>query len=345
MELASKGYKKYLCFSMCILAVIATFVPVFRENVLFWWISDGMELSGLVKLAAIQAVTAAGILTLCGYLTRDITAASAGAVLYLTCPYRIYILFDYCDPGKCVAWAVLPWLLWGFLSTYRGGRIKWLGMVVASVSLAVVGYSDFVWFVITLAVILPAAIYLKRMRWLMLLAAGTIAGFPGILPYLDFCLRGGREELGVSLQSIMDKGYEFGQMFTGFAYRDNLPGMGIGLFIVIVIMLWLGIVEKKLKFDGVIRYSIIISMILYIISLSCFPWDFVERIGMIFMRAVSMIGTPTVFFGYGCGLMCILAAYAIKELGDGEGGFAAKAAPVFVMCISIFAAFHLGFDM
>lgn len=345
MELTNKGNKKIFCFLICILAVIATFVPVFRENISFWWISDGTGLSGLAKLAAIQAVTAAGFFIMSYFLSKDIMAASAGTVLYLTCPYRIYILFDYCDLGKCAVWAVLPWLLWGLLNTYHSGKIKWLGMAAALISLAMIGYLDFVWFLITFAIILPAAVYAKRARWMLLLIAGGIAGLPGILPYLDFCIRGGREELGINLQSIMDKGYELGQMFTCFAYRDHLPGIGIGLFISAVIMLWLGIVEKEFKLKGGVKYITFVSLILFIISLSCFPWDFVERAGAFFMRTVSVIGTPTVFFGYGCALMCIPEIYMIKKLEDRKRGFASSVMPIFIMCISVFAAFHLGFDI
>lgn len=350
---------------MCILAVTATFVPVFRENVSFWWLTDGTELSGLVKLAGIQVVTAAGFFVLSCFLSKNMLAASAGTVLYLTCPYRIYILFDYCDLGKCVVWALLPWLLLGLLYTEDAGRRKRTGAAVlagfiAAAAVALTVYFDFWWFAITFVVVFLGAVYLKEARWLFLLAAGSIAGIPGILPYLDYCLRGGRDELGVQIQSIMDKGYAFGQMFTGFAYRDHLPGMGTGLFLVIVVMLWLGVVEKGWKPDRGSRYLIVAAAILTVFSLSSFPWDYVERLGSFFMRAVSALGTPTVFFGYACGLLCVVAVYVIKRLTEWEGGsgersdvgfesgiagFAAYVMPAFIMCISVFAAFHLGFDI
>ncbi|MCD7836526.1 MAG: hypothetical protein LUG83_07765 [Lachnospiraceae bacterium] len=345
MESTCNKKNKYFSVLICILAAVVTFIPAFRENISFWRSAGQTAASGIAGLVIIQILTAFGFFVLSFSLSKDIIVSFSGVVLYLTCPYRIYILFDCCDMGKCIVWALLPWLLWGLFSASHAGKIKWVGIAAAVAALAIIGYSDFVWLAITFAVILPAAALFRRTEWLFISVAGGVAALPKMLPYFDYCLRGGGESLEISIISIMNKGYEFGQMFTGFAYRDNLPGMGIGLFIVLFAMLWLRVVENAFRPDAAARYIMLLCVILFIFSLACFPWDYVERAGAFFMRAVSVIGTPAVFFGYGCMLMCILGVYVIRALSNVKNSFASGAIPTFMMCISVFAAFNLGFDI
>ena len=254
-------------------------------------------------------------------LFQEKVVAVVGVLLYMTCPYRWYLCYDKGDIERCVAWMLIPLLIWGFYGYAAKRELKYL--VAAVLTLAGIGYADnvMVWIVMGIAVL--GSIWYRKLRLLAPVVLGGLLYLPGGLRFIKYLLMGATDIANMPVETIMGKGYMPGRFFTVFFYPKDLPGLGAGLLCGVLLFLWLlasgeKMPKQKYSFAGAI------SVLLLCLSLEVFPWDLVQRAGGPLFRLISLINSPNIFFGLACVALCVLAAGGIEGIvrkGKEKNGF------------------------
>ena len=253
-----------------------------------------------------------------------------GTLLYMVCPYRIFVCYDLADLSQAVAFALLPLYAWAALRVFAGGG-KWRQILFMGVILAGIGYADTVFFVTLSGITLSVCAFGRKLRAFFGLAAGGILGLPALYRLGMYVLGKGLPEFDVMLQSIMPKGYRVGQYFSSYFWRDEHPGMGLGMLICFLAVVWIGFVKGEREKNR--RYGFFAGTAVFftVLSLRYFPWDLVQRLGGWALRLVSMIETPAVFWGMACFAFCVPAARGMEKMSRQKDKLAAFGVPLVVL--------------
>lgn len=277
-----------------------------------------------------------------------------GVLLYMTCPYRIFVCYDWANLSLATAWMFLPLYAWAVTGMLRKEH-AWKNMAVAAFALAAVGYADTVSFLIILGITLIAVLWFQKILPLVSAAMAGMLFLPGLYRLTVYLFSDGFQELELPIQTIMQNGYRLGQFFSSYMYRDGHPGMGLGMMAGILAGLWMTFVnggeknckdksdEKSTQEQSIpdkknhFEFFIVMSVCLMLLSLRYFPWDMVQRLGGWSMKLVSLVDTPAVFGGLAMGCLCIPAAGSMNLVETNENRTVAYAVPMIVLlaCLGV----------
>ena len=235
-------------------------------------------------------------------------------MLFVISPYRMDLCYHQVNVSMALAWTLVPLYAWAFLRSFRDGKNVKV-YLCSSISLALVGYADYLIFLGMIGITLCVFIYKKEPVLLCVIFLGVILLLPVECRLLQYLLKGGFEEWQLSCQSIMPKGYRFGGYFCSFAFAEGNPGIGLGMLLCLMAALWLKLV-KGIKPDERTTVLLGISAVFWIMSSRRFPWEYVQRMGRPFLRLVGLWKSPVVFWGISYALLCIPAGEVIMTLSD-----------------------------
>lgn len=261
-------------------------------------------------------------------------SAFFGILLYMTCPYRIYICYDLADLSAALVWMLLPLYaraVWDLLHQKHILR----DLIVSVPTLAGIGYAGTVYFLITAGLTLLTVLFYKKALPLISVGAGALLFIPGLYHLMQYLTGDIYQELNIPLHSIMPSGYRPGQFFSIYAFRDGYPGMGLGILICLLVGLWLRFVNGEKILSGKEHYFTFLAVLLLILSTRFFPWDIIQRIGPPALKLISLINTPAIFAGLAYNCLCIPAACAAGRISKYENRLLAAAIPVFVLIAGI----------
>lgn len=258
-----------------------------------------------------------------------------GILLYMTCPYRIYVCYDLADLSAATVWMLLPLYAWAVLQLVRKS-LPWRALVVAAFSLAGVGYANAVYFVILSGLTLLTALCCKKVLPLAGIAAGAVFFLPGLHRLGQYLTSDIYQAADLPVQTIMKNGYRVGWFFSTYAYRNGHPGMGLGMLICLVAGLWLWFVNGN-EWAKKFRFSLGLAIFLMLLSLRCFPWDLAQRLGTWSLKLVSLMNTPAIFGGLAFACLCIPAAGATGRIARYGNKIISFVIPVLVLvtCIAV----------
>ena len=302
-------------------------------------ISGSMVLTYRVYMLVIQIVTliSAKIFFERLFIDRETNLpAFIGVLLYMTSPYRIYLCYDRADISSAVVWMILPLYAWAALGVLRGHR-KVRDSIIGFLALAGIGYAEIVYFFILSGVTVFAMIYFKKIFPVVMIGAGGILLCPVLFRLGNYLFSGAYEKMGIPVNTIMQNGYRFGQFFNSYAFRDEHPGMGLGLFVCLLAGLWAAFVAGGSGFSKQEKFFVIVSLMFLLLSLRCCPWDLVQRLGIWALKAVSLLNTPAIFAGLAWECLCIPAAAGVEQITGQENRVAAYIVPLAVLlaCLGI----------
>lgn len=264
------------------------------------------------------------------------TEAYIGILLYMTNPYRIYVCYDLADFSQATAWMLLPlyvWAMYGILTAR--GRVK--NLIVAALSLAGIGYASVILFLTLACFTLLIGLFARRAFSFVSVLLGSLLFLPGLYRLGRYLFLDGFGELNMPIQTIMKKGYHPGQYFSTYAFRDGKPGMGLGMMICLMAVCWLAFVQGKRCVDKNAKGFLGIAVFFTVLSLSCFPWDVLQRLGVWALKLVSLIDTPAIFWGVAFAALCVPAAEGIGRISRCENKLIAVGIPVTVVlfCVGV----------
>lgn len=275
------------------------------------------------------------------------TAQSFGVLLYMLCPFRIYSNHTAEDYTLALVWMLIPLYIWSMTALVRikqKGMQTFLYLLPAALSLMGIGYADILQLLIVCGITLCAFIYTRARKPLLLIPPilGCILCLPRLLLLKSYLSGNQFETLKLSLESIAPKGYSIGGLFSSYTFRNNSPGLGLALFLCLLIGLWLLFVKNRfIKEAGAIvgegitffLFWGVMGILLTLPALRDFPWDYIRRMGTWMVRLVAMLKTPTVFFGYAQICFCIMGAGILEAFHRQENRIA-DISIQFLVCLS-----------
>ncbi|WP_251208473.1 glycosyltransferase family protein [Acetatifactor aquisgranensis] len=270
------------------------------------------------------------------FMERMGMSACIGIVLYMTNPYRIYVCYDIANLSQATAWMLIPLYIWAIYGLFASRGRLW-EFAIAALALAGIGYADIIILLTATGITLLAGIAARKPFPCMAAATGCLLAFPGMLRLESYLFTDEFAQWEIPLQMIMQKGYHVGQFFSSYAFRDGKPGMGLGMMICLLAVLWLRFVNGEKQADKKRRSFIYIALFLAVLSLFCFPWDILQRLGDWSVKLISLIETPAVFWGMATAVFCIPAADSMERVSRCENKLAASLIPaaVILFCVGI----------
>lgn len=273
-------------------------------------------------------------------------AAFFGTLLYVTCPYRIYVCYDRADLSQALAWTLLPLLVWATVKLLRGEHVfkgkhvfketqERYAFVTALLCLGGIGYADCVFFVIVAGILLAVSIIFRKRSILPVLAGGSALFAPGLLRLVKYLFTERYADWGIPVESIMSRGYAIGEFFRFYVYREGHPGMGLGLFCAVLAIFGCGLVHNEFHMRKQDIFFGGCALVMALMSLSRFPWEFVQRLGTWALKAVSLLGSPAIFWGFACACLCVPGARAVGRLSGNKSKAAALGAPLFILLVCV----------
>lgn len=255
-----------------------------------------------------------------------------GILLYMTCPCRIFVCYDLADFFQAVSWMLFPSYMWAVLRVFEGNG-GWKQILFMGVALAGIGYANTIFFLTLFGMTLLVSVCLKKFKGILGLTAGVLFAFPGLYRLGIYVIGRGFPEFDVVLHSIMSKGYYPGQYFSSYFWRADHPGMGLGMFICFLAVLWMRFVKGEREGEKRCRIFTGMSVFFMILSSCYFPWDLVQRLGNWALKLVSLIDTPALFWGMAYLGFCVPAADGIDRVSRSNDKLAAFAVPLMVLLV------------
>ena len=302
----------------------------------------GEQMSYCIFTAMIGAVTMGAAYWMMSAFFENRITVLYGVLFYMSCPYRIYICFDKADLGQSLVWMLMPLLVGGLarLRLGQGRKVVWGSILI--LAYAGIWYADARWGMI---IGVCAGVYLLLWeRWpasLLLLAAGAVLSMPVIIFMARYLIKGGMQVWNLPMGSIMGNGYTIGAFMTNWTYRPDMPGLGLALTGAFLLMIWMYWIGDGGKMHKTIRGLLAVTGLLTLASLKYFPWDYVQRLGMPFLRLIGLLETPGVFWMLANMLFTIPAAWTIGEARKKQDVLWRWAIPAFFLIAALATALYL----
>lgn len=262
-------------------------------------------------------------------------------LLYMTCPYRIYLCYDSFDMGQAVVWMLIPlygWMILKIFSDTGTCAKNIINILAAGVVLSAIGYVDVISLIIISGITVTVLIYSKNVKIFLPVPAAWIFYVPGTVKIADYLFTGKYDDaVDIQIRSIMNSGYRLTEYFTSYVWREGHPGMGMGILICLLVMLWLWYVRGRKTENKSVKYFAFLALLCAIMAFYRFPWDFVERLGNWSLKLVSMIGTPAVFAGISYAALSVTGADAIhgfEESGEKRAAYVLKVI-ILTVCLGL----------
>lgn len=302
-------------------------------------VSDSLFAAWCVFQLLLQAATMGAVYLMSSELLekRGEAGGSLFAVLlYMTCPYRLYVCYEAADLSEALVWMLLPLYLWGaarFLdeNPSSGVRGKWISGGVAAAALTGIAYADVMQFLILAGVTVLAVLFRKKWTALLVLPVSCVLSAPVLLRLLGYLFRGACASLNLPLSLAADSGYLPGEMLHMFLFHEGHPGLGLGLVMSLLCGIWLVFVRAEWRRSSVCRFFVWMSVFLLVLSLRAFPWEVVQRIGTWALRLIPLLGTPAVFFGMAQTGLCVAGAIGVSRMRGREDVIESKGIPLAVI--------------
>ncbi len=273
-------------------------------------------------------------------LFKDKNTAAVGILLYMTCPYQIYVSYDKGNLGLFCAWMLLP-LFWGGLLRVVRSEKSWVNYIITAIAFAGIGYADVRILMMVVGISALAIIWYHKWQMFLPVLGGGILFGPGLIYCGRYLLRGGMEVWNIPLYKIGSKGYQIAQLFTSWAYRENYPGLGLGLFLALAVLIWLSFTEGNLNVMKKYGFWVMIAIILGFMTTVHFPWDMIQRVCAPLLRLVGIFEAPGICFGFVSLAGSVLGAYGVEVSRKQEHIFVKVGIPLIIIIASVGVSVYL----
>lgn len=263
-----------------------------------------------------------------------------GVLLYMTCPYRVYLCYDKADLGMVAAWSVVPLFVWAVIKIAKK-EAEWWCTELAALFLALVGYADNNMFLFTLVMFVILFLFYRKWKMWIPVIVGSILYLPGAINLFRYLLNGGKEAWELPLQSIAGNGYSVGQMLSSWTYLGDHPGLGLGLLGALLVLGWLAFSEGDLRVFKQYGMFATVAVAFAVLSMPLFVWDVAQRVGAPLQRWIALMETPGICFGFVCLAVSVLATYGMVVVSAQKKLFVRIAIPLLVILASLANCIYL----
>lgn len=241
---------------------------------------------------------------------------AAGTLIWLLLPGHVNVVIHNRNWTQIWLWMLVPVLAAALIKMASAPGKFWkygLG-VAAALVMGLIGRLDGVAGLTVLFLVCAAGICRKQWQYPVIGAVGILMAYPTYITWKHWLFEGSFAESGLEYESIMNKGYSIGGLFSTYFHRNGDPGMGILLTGGILILIYFAYVRGRRLFTRTDYVWLAAAGLLTVMSLRYFPWDFVQRMGNWALGLVTLIRTPTVFFTYAQMILCALCVEKFTEI-------------------------------
>lgn len=244
----------------------------------------------------IQILTIGTTYYLMRQLSENKMVCALATLLYVICPYRIYLLRTGTDLGRMIVFTVLP-LLIAFAFALLKKERKWLYLFLTAVCIGIITYADAVISCFVIGFMLIYALWAKAWKLILAMVCGTALGCMEGLELIKYLLTGVTDWQDVSLAGIMPGAYTLGRYLSTYFYPAGKPGIGILLMGVLMLLLWLVMTDAEYHLPKLYRFALFTVVMTGFMASVWFPWDIIQRVSVVLLRFVPLIGELNVFVG------------------------------------------------
>ncbi len=274
-------------------------------------LSTGMAWRGYVLILQMGSILTSRVLFK-SLFTEEKTVCFAAA-LYMLSPYCNWLYYQKMDLGNCVTWLLLPLVIWSLRILVTKER-DWKSMLVGAAAFAGIGYGDNFTALMIVGLFFGAIIWFRKPFLLGGLVFGILLWLPGSWRYLQYVLQGEMQEWNFPIQSISVNGYYIGQFLTSYAYKEDLPGLGLGLIGSLLVLFWLQALGENHSWKKAYGFWGVFAIVMLVCSLAIFPWDVARRVALPLFRMIPLWENQTIFFGIACSMLVILGTCGVDSL-------------------------------
>lgn len=274
----------------------------------------GERLAWNLFMGLLQLGTLGAVFYMAKALFREPAAILAGVWFYMSCPCRLYVCFDRADVGAALVWMLCPVLAGGLMRLCRAGIKDLWGWCGAVLGYGGLWYADARLALLTRAVAACCLLACRRIRCVAALAAGGALGLPAVIYLLRYLLKGGMQVWNLPTGSIMEGGYMPGQYLTAGMYRPDQPGLGLFLMGALLLLAWRRFSGDGGRLPSYVSGALAVAGILTVCSLRYFPWDWLQRLGLPFLRYIGLLESAGLFWRGANMLLWVPAAWAVAKL-------------------------------
>lgn len=244
----------------------------------------------------IQILTIGTTYYLMRQLSENKVICAMTTLLYVICPYRLYLLRTGTDLGRMIVFTVLP-LLIAFASALLKKERTWLYLFLTAVCIGIISYADVVASCFIIAFVGAYALWVRAWRLLVAMLGGIALSCMEWLKLIKYLLTGVTDWQDVSLAGIMPGAYTLGRYLSTYFYPAGKPGIGILAVVVLMLLLWLVMTDAEYRLPKPYRFTLFGVVMTGFMASVWFPWDIIQRVSVVFLRFVPLIGELNVFVG------------------------------------------------
>lgn len=254
---------------------------------------------------------------------RDDVTGLIGSMLYTWAPYRLNDLYCRADLGEAVSLCFFPVLCYGLYRLFREGtdsreyRRLWMLLAPAYTMLLqsyLLSFLTAAGFTLLLCIVMWRKTLRKR-TLLVLLKTALAFGVCNLwfLALMLLRLRSGALSMAAFQGKLIQGGGVYPNAFlqlyfvNGSSWRTDGTGtaglqpMGVGFVVTICVLvyLWLSFVgryrgrEDESGIRGFGRGMAVTGGILAVMSMNCFPWDYLQKRNGLFFRRIASLQSPS----------------------------------------------------
>lgn len=105
-----------------------------------------------------------------------------------------------------------------------------------------------------------------------------------------------------------------GQYLTAGMYRPDQPGLGLFLMGALLLLAWRRFSGDGGRLPSYVSGALAVAGILTVCSLRYFPWDWLQRLGLPFLRYIGLLESAGLFWRGANMLLWVPAAWAVAKL-------------------------------
>lgn len=295
------------------------------------------------------------VTALCLYfIYKKVAYAACGTALFFFMPYRLYVSFDLYNKHLALAYAFLPIIFLCVnkliakeeqdlkIEKNKKSIFKKIMFIVGfALSMLAVSYLSTPIFVFLTAALLLIAIISKKTELVLATIGTVLLSIPVSIAFWQFVFTGNQNNSACELQLIATKGYYPGQLFMSWTYQSDRPGLGFGLIISLVLIVYYLLTEKFDR-EKIKDYCLfVISVVFIALSMRTGFWDYACRISPIIHRFVSTMGAPSILMGLACSFLSVCAVKSQINLYEKRIKFVSIEIPAATVIFVIIAGVYM----
>ena len=290
-------------------------------------LKSDVSIKDFLLFTTLQLLISVGAFFLISTVSKDFLTRVLGTIALISSQSVIYVFFDIKSLRNALAYGIALVSIALALKVLYGEKkiYLYIGAVLLLSGLAYLSINDFV---LAVGTIFLLFILSKKKEWLILSLCPLFLSIPAFVRY--YLLAERSEVYSVFYQPI--------QIPSVFIYRDNLPGLGLGCCLLLIVSIYVFFINQTKDENSFAKKSMIIVGLLILLSLDI-PFKNVIN-SLLYLRGVPVVSAFK-YIEYATVLMVLSGCQATDKIVKEEDNKLIKRyIQIFIIVLSGFAMIY-----